>query len=837
MQKTIEIALDILPAERGLRTLSRSLAEIGESADRQQPALQRLSGQIGGISGQLAELERRSRPMTEALRTAAEGIQRGFSDAFTVIFREGRLRFGDLADHLKSAFARLLGELAALAIARPVVVPVVAGLGSLMGLSGSAVAGVTDRLGGSGPDLTDLLGLGRSLVGGDLLSSALPSLFGATAVGLGGGATAASLGVSAVAGGMSNAGIATAGSLAGGSLAGLGSALSLALPVAGIALPFLLGGLFGGKPSDHTASLQGMVSGTLRPTEDGANAETRQARDALQGLVMGALSEVTRGLKLPLPDDLYLDLATGGRDGNRFWLYRTEEDLYGKPASARPDPLASGSFADAEGLVAALVEELSEAMTGSAVTLEQLTARNFADAARRAADGIPDALDQVIARFRELRGSAEDLAAKGLIDLDTVLADLRHVRDDGLAQALSGLDAGSLRAVIDYYATVETNIPVLRAAESALAALGQTAEGTALRLTAAQRAYADAQLAAAEEYLRAMEDQASDWRRMADNLARTRLSLLTDAELSPLSPADRLTEARRQFDDVAARAQLGDSAAIGELPELSRRLLEASRAYHASSADYFADFERVSGVLQATESLASRQLAIAEGQLSSLRTQTDTLRQMLTGQQVLATSLAQLPAILQGLIAGLGASAGGGGGGGSSASSGGVAYLPGSYGESASSGEYMAEIGLTRSTRDAILAGLGQTTSGGGTVRDRIDQDSAFAESYRAAIIAAGGTPNFAHGGWHAGGLRLVGEQGPELEATGPARLFTAGETRRLLAPSSGEDEAARETTSEVAALRRQQAREAEQARADLASLRAEMSAIRQSLGRVIAAG
>lgn len=832
MQKTIEITLDTLPAERGLRTLSRSLAEIGESADRQQPSLQRLSGQLGGISGQLAELERRSRPMTEALRTAAEGIQRGFSDAFTTIFREGRLRFDDLAGHLKNAFARLLGELAALAIARPVVVPVVAGLGSLMGLSGSAIAGVTDRLGGplggSGPGITDLLGLGRSLIGGDLLSSALPSLFGATAVGLGGGATAASLGVSAVAGGMSNAGIATAGSLA-----GLGSALSLALPVAGIALPFLLGGLFGGKPSDHTASLQGMVSGPLRPTEDGANAETRQARDALQALVMGALAEVTRGLKLPLPDDLYLDLATGGRDGNRFWLYRTEDDLYGKPASARPDPLASGRFADAESLVAALVESLTEAMTGSAVTLEQLIARNFADAARRAADGIPDALDQVIARFRELRGSAEELAAKGLIDLDSVLADLRTVRDDGLARALSGLDATALRAVIDYYSTVERNIPVLRAAEAALAALGVSAQGAALRLNAAQRAYVDAQLASAEDYLRALEDQAAGWRRMADNLARTRLSLLVDPGLSPLSPADRLTEARRQFDDVAARAQLGDSAAIGELPDLSRRLLEASRAYHASSADYFADFERVSGVLQATESLAARQLAISEGQFASLRTQTDTLRQMLTGQQAIATSLAQLPAILQGLIAGLGAVGGGGGGGGGGGSGGGVTYLPGSYGSTAPATEYMAEIGLTRSTRDAILVGLGQTTSGGGTVRDRIESDAAFADAYRAAILAAGGTPNFAHGGWHAGGLRLVGEQGPELEATGPARLFTAGETRRLLAPADGADEAA----GEIAALRRQQAREAEQARADLASLRAEMAAIRQSLGRLIAAG
>ena len=828
MQKTIEIALDILPAERGLRTLSRSLAEIGESADRQQPALQRLSGQIGGISGQLTELERRSRPMAEALRTAAEGIQRGFSDAFATIFREGRLRFGDLADHLKDAFARLLGELAALAIARPVVVPVVTGLGALMGLPGSAVAGVTDRLGGSGPGLTDLLGLGRSLIGGDLLSSALPSLFGATAVGLGGGATAASLGVSAVAGGMSNAGIATAGSLA-----GLGSALSLALPVAGLALPFLLGGLFGGKPSDHTASFQGMLSGTLRPTEEKATDATRQARDTLQVLVMGALSEVTRGLRLELPDDLYLDVATGQRDGNRFWLYRTPDDLYGKPASVRPEPLASGSFADAGGLVTALVEALSEAMTGTAVTLEQLSARNFADAARRAADGIPDALDQVIARFRELRGSAEDLAAKGLIDLDTVLADLRQVRDDGLGQALSGLDAASLRAVIEYYSTVETNIPVLRAAESALAALGETAADAAARLTGAQRTYVDAQLAAAETYLAALDSQATEWRNLSDTLARTRLSLLTDAALSPLSPADRLAEARRQFDEGAARAQLGEAAAIAELPDLSRRLLEASRAYHASSADYFADFERVSGVLQAAESLAGRQLAISENQLASLREHTGTLRQMLTGQQAIAAGLAQLPAILQGLIAGLGASGGGGGGGGSSGGSGGVTYLPGSYGSTAPASEYMAEIGLTRSTRDAILAGLGQASAGGGTVRERIAEDAAFADSYRAAILAAGGTPNFAAGGWHAGGLRLVGERGPELEATGPSRLFTAGETRRLLAPDSGSDE----TAGEVAALRRQQAREAEQARADRAALRAEMSAIRQSLGRVIAAG
>lgn len=43
----------------------------------------------------------------------------------------------------------------------------------------------------------------------------------------------------------------------------------------------------------------------------------------------------------------------------------------------------------------------------------------------------------------------------------------------------------------------------------------------------------------------------------------------------------------------------------------------------------------------------------------------------------------------------------------------------------------------------------------------------------------------FAKGGDHLGGLRIVGEEGPELEATGPSRIFNAKETARIL---SGRD-------------------------------------------------
>lgn len=44
--------------------------------------------------------------------------------------------------------------------------------------------------------------------------------------------------------------------------------------------------------------------------------------------------------------------------------------------------------------------------------------------------------------------------------------------------------------------------------------------------------------------------------------------------------------------------------------------------------------------------------------------------------------------------------------------------------------------------------------------------------------------PHFAGGGDHLGGLRLVGEYGPELEATGPSRIFNADQTREILSGS-----------------------------------------------------
>jgi hypothetical protein len=48
-------------------------------------------------------------------------------------------------------------------------------------------------------------------------------------------------------------------------------------------------------------------------------------------------------------------------------------------------------------------------------------------------------------------------------------------------------------------------------------------------------------------------------------------------------------------------------------------------------------------------------------------------------------------------------------------------------------------------------------------------------------LLREAGVPGYASGGIHAGGLRLVGEDGPELEVTGPSRIYNAADTAAML--------------------------------------------------------
>ena len=110
---------------------------------------------------------------------------------------------------------------------------------------------------------------------------------------------------------------------------------------------------------------------------------------------------------------------------------------------------------------------------------------------------------------------------------------------------------------------------------------------------------------------------------------------------------------------------------------------------------------------------------------------------------------------------------------------------------------------------DVTLAALDASTqSAERVIADAVKAGSDRTAAGLGAVIAAitGQTiPAFALGGDHAGGIALVGERGPELVNTGPARVFTAAQTRGILG-GSGDNSALlaelRGLRSEVVRLR-----------------------------------
>lgn len=73
-------------------------------------------------------------------------------------------------------------------------------------------------------------------------------------------------------------------------------------------------------------------------------------------------------------------------------------------------------------------------------------------------------------------------------------------------------------------------------------------------------------------------------------------------------------------------------------------------------------------------------------------------------------------------------------------------------------------------------------------------------EGLRQVVSTLGGTPAFASGGFHTGGLRIVGENGPELEMTGASRILNNGQLRSMM--SNGDSDNNAELVAEVRALR-----------------------------------
>ncbi|MGV6473509.1 hypothetical protein [Azotobacter vinelandii] len=122
-----------------------------------------------------------------------------------------------------------------------------------------------------------------------------------------------------------------------------------------------------------------------------------------------------------------------------------------------------------------------------------------------------------------------------------------------------------------------------------------------------------------------------------------------------------------------------------------------------------------------------------------------------------------------------------------------------------SQGYILDEYGNVMSLFGEALRLVGdQVVGGNGSLFNVVDGQMAWASGQAANMeewARQQGIPGFASGGLFGGGLRLVGEDGPELEVTGPSRIYNASKTAALL--GGGADAAAeiRSLRAEVAGL------------------------------------
>lgn len=93
--------------------------------------------------------------------------------------------------------------------------------------------------------------------------------------------------------------------------------------------------------------------------------------------------------------------------------------------------------------------------------------------------------------------------------------------------------------------------------------------------------------------------------------------------------------------------------------------------------------------------------------------------------------------------------------------------------------------------QQSITKPLAESMSGGGGLLKIIGSffggggNGAVPDLAGSMSVNGGSFSSFASGGMHSGGLRIVGENGPELEATGASRIWNAEQTRAMLGGSN----------------------------------------------------
>ncbi|MCR5875175.1 hypothetical protein LRS10_13840 [Phenylobacterium sp. J426] len=661
--------------------------------------------------------------------------------------------------------------------------------GALQGLLGT-IGGIRGAFASGG------MGGGISAIG----TVAGQVIGGRTGQAIGGGLGLAGLGMGI--GGMLSSGAAagTIGTLLGGGVLGAGVANGI-MAIAGLAGPIGIaaGALYaaaklfniGGKPSNAGAGLDlrtGALSGNKRTSE------TEQAAKAAGDAILEAQKTFeAAGIKL---GDTITGLVIGTRDLTQVYTAsgRTLTSAVGDAAAATD--AAVKAMLDGANFASEAQEKLVRSMLAAGKGFDEIAAslqayqvaqglgQSIADEILRLTEPRKYDIQQVERAAEAQRKAVEEavkagyLTAEQSLDVLEKLAQLTGLQlaevEKQYGQTSSAADIANRKRELEI-ALMEASgdaagalaarradeLAALRAIDPVLADL--RARYFALTDVAAAQAEVDRIVEAQRQKQRQeLQETVSRLKALTGSLRDFRKELFLGSS-AMLTPQQQYAAAKVEFERTATLAKARDRDAMERLQSVSEAYLKAAEEVAPTAEAYGRDLQAVRAAVASTETIATNELNAAEAALATLENISSGVDELVLAMNNLAAAFAKLEALPPGAAGGIDV----------------ARYLANNPDLKANweAGGVMRELGATLEE----------------AAREH------YARTGKSEIAA--GLRHYARGGFHPGGLRLVGEEGAEIEATGPARYYSAAETSRMLKGGSAGADLSRAADLVVTAL------------------------------------
>jgi len=392
-------------------------------------------------------------------------------------------------------------------------------------------------------------------------------------------------------------------------------------------------------------------------------------------------------------------------------------------------------------------------------------------------------LESGLASIDNLRGAVEALGLEAdQVDdkLDKARDTFRETMRTGFNEDLAGQIRSLLSPASQVVEALVTNYESLRDQAVAVGGdLGLVDTLFEIQVAAAARqeeaARINEAIAARDDEIAALEGSTRSLDQLVASIRQTRQGLRIDRSLSPLSPTASLDEALRLFSEASAAGLGGDEEAAGRARDLARTVLELGRDVYASGPQYQSLYNQVDAGLAGLEDAFADDLAIARASLDELRGIREDLATALEAVAPRSSSAVSAASSVAGL-------------------------------RRLGDGQYTNAAGFDLGRDPAVNAAINERLISLG-----LEPISGFGEGQAAARRQADpivdavirSITGYAEGGDHTGGLRIVGERGPELEATGRSRVYNASQTASILREAAAGGAGVAELLAELVAGQR----------------------------------